>query len=77
MTYGELADFIYTQVEEKNQEMKFNIMNMYIQAQLFGIAFNEPKKFPKIYDVYPNLFENKHVAIKMPSKLKEYKKRRW
>lgn len=33
---------------------------IYNGAALFSVAVNDPKKFPKIEDAFPSLFEKKH-----------------
>ena len=71
MTYGELKETVEPILEKQKEILKVEATMIYQQAQLIGIAFNEPKKFPKnIYEVFPSLFD-KPKTIEMPDFLRE------
>ena len=46
--------------QERNKEFAQILAWMiYNGAALIGVAVNDPKKFPKLEDAFPNLFEKK------------------
>ena len=71
MSYGELRETVEPILEKEKEILKAGATMLYQHAQLSGVAFNDPKKFPRnIYDVFPSLFE-KPKTIPMPDFLIE------
>ena len=66
------CEYIWEKAEE---DMKLRATMDYKQAYLIGIAFNDPKKYPRTAEeAYPELFPRK--TVEMPDWLKEkYAKR--
>lgn len=54
MTYSEVIETIDAYTERKRQEWEMQAGMYYTLANLIGIAFNDPKKFPRtLKDAYP------------------------
>ena len=55
-----LAQIRYEREYEREKNFAATLASiMYNGAALIGIAVNEPRKFPKIGDAFPGLFERK------------------
>ena len=68
MSISEIGDMTADEItliaqvtQEKNKEHRQMIAQfVHVGAALIGIAVNEPKKFPRLEDAFPSLFEKKN-----------------
>lgn len=59
MTADEIAFASYAKQEQNKEFAQMLAWIVYNGAALTGVAVNEPKKFPRIEDSFPSLFEQK------------------
>ena len=59
MSTDEIALSTQVKHEQKKELAQMLAWIIYNGAALIGVAINEPKKFPKLEDAFPNLFEKK------------------
>lgn len=61
MTYQEVLDDVIAYQENKLEDLRFKARLSYQNAELIavgvGISMGSKAKFPKIYEVYPGLFD--------------------
>jgi hypothetical protein len=56
MTYKEISDYINAYKNKSETESREKATLTYIYGQLMGFAFHNPKAYPKITDIFPDLF---------------------
>jgi len=59
MTTDEIALAAQVKQEQNKEQAKMLAWAVYNGAALMAVAVKDPKKFPKIEDAFPNLFEPK------------------
>jgi len=59
MSTDEIALATQVRQEQNKEQAKMLAWAVYNGATLIAVAVNDPKKFPKIEDAFPNLFEKK------------------
>ena len=59
MTVGDIALAAQARQDQNKELTQMLAWIAYNGAALTGIAINDPKKFPKIEDAFPSLFERK------------------
>ena len=59
MSVDEIALVVQVKQEQDEEEIKKQAWLAYNEAALTAVAINNPKKFPKIEEAFPRLFEKK------------------
>ncbi|HBU13064.1 MAG TPA: hypothetical protein DEB31_10205 [Clostridiales bacterium] len=59
MTAEEITLAAYAKQEQNKEFAQMLAWIMYNGAALTGVAVNEPKRFPRLEDAFPSLFERK------------------
>jgi len=59
MSVDEIALIIAARQEADKEQAQMQAWLIYNSAALTAVAINEPKKFPKLEDAFPSLFEKK------------------
>jgi len=60
MSTDEIALASQVKQEQNKEQAQLLAWTMYNGAALMAVAVNEPKKFPKLEDAFPSLFEKEH-----------------
>ena len=59
MTVGDIALAVNVRQEQNKELAQTLAWIVYTGAALTGVAVNDPRKFPKLEDAFPSLFEKK------------------
>lgn len=76
MTAGEIGLSAYVKQEQNKEFAQTLAWIVYNGAALTGVAVNEPKRFPRLEDAFPSLFERKEQQDwrLMRERMEEYAK---
>ena len=59
LTTGEIATAAHVKHEQQTDFYRAMAWIAYNNAALTGVAINDPKRFPRLEDAFPSLFEHK------------------
>lgn len=71
MSAGEAEQIIRSRRQEQLDEGRWQAQLVWMHGSLSSYAFNDPKKYPKLHEAFPGLFDSEKSKPKMDWKLRE------